>query len=72
MNGPHPLKLILSPFRNSAHDDPLREMTIRAGEQIVFIIGVAMLCSGLYFIMCWIEKICNTFFYEPNKMDNKS
>ena len=53
--------------------DPLHDMSVRAGEQIVCIIGVCMLCSGLYFVMVWLEKIYNAVFVtkEENSPDER-
>ena len=48
-------------------------MSVRAGEQIVCIVGVCMLCSGLYFVMVWLEKIYNAVFVtkEENSPDER-
>ena len=44
-------------------------MSMRAAEQMICIVGVCMLCSGLYLIMCWLEKMCTTVFC--NKEDEE-
>ena len=58
-------------IRYFGSNDPLQDMSIRAAEQMICIIGVCLLCSGLYFIMCWLEKICTTFFSNPENEENK-
>ena len=56
-------------IRYFGHDDPLQDMSIRAAEQMICIVAVCLLCSGLYLIMCWLEKICTTFFSNPEEKE---
>merc|ERR1712156_630885 len=48
-------------------DDPLHDMSVRAAEQMICILGVCMLCSGLYFIMIWLEKLFTRYFSEEEQ-----
>ena len=62
--------LTRSYYRNN--DDPLQEMSVRAVEQMICIMGVCMLCSGLYFIMVWLEKLCTRIFFpEEDNPEHK-
>ena len=43
--------------------------SVKAAQQFIFIMGVCMLCSGLYFLMICIEKMFYALF--PKKEDPK-
>ena len=47
--------------------DPLHDMSIRAAEQIVCIIGVCFLCLALYFLMVAIERVLVALFSNNQK-----
>ena len=50
--------------------DTLHYESVNAAQQIIFIMGVCMLCSGLYFLMICIEKVFNALFLKKEDPNN--
>ena len=50
--------------------DTLHYESVKAAQQIIFIMGVCMLCSGLYLIMIYIEKTFNALFLKKEDPNN--